>query len=62
MAILKDMPIRDSLKYIDLYGLQGVKTMYRGTFRRPPFCRAWHILVQIGATDDSYIIEKIVKI
>ncbi|MCB0802501.1 MAG: saccharopine dehydrogenase NADP-binding domain-containing protein [Flavobacteriales bacterium] len=48
---------RDSLKYIDLYGLQGVKTMYRGTFRRPPFCRAWHILVQIGATDDSYIIE-----
>ena len=48
---------RDSLKYIDLYGLQGVKTMYRGTFRRPPFCKAWHMLVQIGATDDSYIIE-----
>jgi len=48
---------RDSLKYIDLYGLQGVKTMYRGTFRRPPFCSAWHVLVQIGATDDSYTIE-----
>lgn len=48
---------RDSLKYIDLYNLQGVKTMYRGTFRRPPFCKAWHILVQIGATDDTYIIE-----
>lgn len=48
---------RDSLKYIDLYGLQGVKTMYRGTFRRPPFCKAWHVLVQIGATDDSYIVE-----
>lgn len=48
---------RDSLKYIDLYGLQGIQTMYRGTFRRPPFCKAWHVLVQIGATDDSYIIE-----
>lgn len=48
---------RDSLKYIDLYGLNGVKTMYRGTFRRPPFCKAWHMLVQIGATDDSYVIE-----
>lgn len=48
---------RDSLKYIDLYGLKDVKTMYRGTFRRPPFCRAWHVLVQIGATDDSYIVE-----
>lgn len=48
---------RDSLKYIDIYGLQGVKTMYRGTLRRPPFSKAWHILVQIGATDDSYEME-----
>lgn len=48
---------RDSLKYIDLYGLEGIKTMYRGTFRRPPFCKAWHILAQIGATDDSYVME-----
>ncbi|MCB9256700.1 MAG: saccharopine dehydrogenase NADP-binding domain-containing protein [Chitinophagales bacterium] len=48
---------RDSLKYIDIYGLQGIKTMYRGTFRRPPFCKAWHVLVQIGACDDSYIME-----
>lgn len=48
---------RDSLKYIDVYGLQGIKTMYRGTFRKPPFCKAWHVLVQIGATDDSYVME-----
>ena len=48
---------RDSLKYIDIYGLQGIKTMYRGTFRRPPFCKAWHVLVQIGATDDTYVME-----
>jgi saccharopine dehydrogenase-like NADP-dependent oxidoreductase len=48
---------RDSLKYIDIYGLQGIKTMYRGTFRKPPFCKAWHVLVQIGATDDTYVME-----
>lgn len=45
---------RDSLKYIDIYGLQDVQTMYRGTLRRPPFSKAWSILVQIGATDDSF--------
>ena len=44
---------RDSLKYMNLYGLEGIKTLYRGTFRRPGFCRAWDIFVQLGATDDS---------
>ena len=45
---------RDSLKYMDIYGLRGIKTLYRGTFRRPGFCRAWDIFVQLGATDDTY--------
>lgn len=48
---------RDSLKYIDVYGLSGIPTIYRGTLRRPGFCRAWDVFVQLGATDDSYIIE-----
>ncbi|HET6244905.1 MAG: saccharopine dehydrogenase NADP-binding domain-containing protein [Bacteroidetes bacterium] len=47
---------RDSLKYREVYGLEDVKTIYRGTFRRPGFCRAWDIFVQLGATDDSYTI------
>jgi saccharopine dehydrogenase-like NADP-dependent oxidoreductase len=47
---------RDSLKYRSTYGLQDVKTMYRGTFRRPGFSKAWNCFVQIGATDDSYIL------
>ncbi len=50
---------RDSLKYLKLYNLEGIKTMYRGTFRRPGFCRAWDIFVQIGATDDSYTMENV---
>lgn len=48
---------RDSLKYIKLYGLDDVKTMYRGTLRRVGFCKAWDILVQLGMTDDSYTME-----
>ncbi|MBE2245685.1 MAG: saccharopine dehydrogenase NADP-binding domain-containing protein [Candidatus Competibacteraceae bacterium] len=48
---------RDSLKYMKCYHLDGIKTLYRGTLRRPGFCRAWDIFVQLGATDDSYIIE-----
>lgn len=48
---------RDSLKYRTTYGLEDVKTMYRGTFRRPGFSKAWNCLVQLGATDDSYVLE-----
>ena len=48
---------RDSLKYLDIYNLRELSTIYRGTFRRPGYCRSWDIFVQIGATDDSYEIE-----
>lgn len=47
---------RDSLKYRETYGLQDVKTMYRGTFRRRGFSKAWNCFVQLGATDDSYVL------
>jgi saccharopine dehydrogenase (NADP+, L-glutamate forming) len=33
--------------------------MYRGTFRRPGFCKAWDVFIQLGATDDSYQMENI---
>ena len=48
---------RDSLKYIDLYNLEGVKTIYRGTLRRVGFSKAWDVFVQLGATDDTYEME-----
>lgn len=48
---------RDSLKYRSVYGLDDVQTMYRGTFRRPGFSKAWNCLVELGATDDSYVIS-----
>ena len=48
---------RDSLKYQSAYGLDGIATMYRGTLRRPGFCRAWDVFVKLGATDDTYALE-----
>lgn len=48
---------RDSLKYQSAYGLDQVKTLYRGTMRRVGFSRAWNMFVQLGMTDDSYTIE-----
>ncbi len=48
---------RDSLKYREVYGLSDIPTIYRGTLRRPGFCRAWNVFVKLGATDDSYVME-----
>jgi len=50
---------RDSLQYLDVYKLRGIKTLYRGTFRRPGYSMAWNIFVQLGATDDSYKMEDV---
>ncbi|HEY0046128.1 MAG TPA: saccharopine dehydrogenase C-terminal domain-containing protein [Flavobacterium sp.] len=48
---------RDSLKYRSIYGLDDILTLYRGTIRRVGFSRAWNVFVQLGMTDDSYIID-----
>ena len=48
---------RDSLTYRETYGLHNLQTMFRGTIRRPGFCEAWDIFVQLGATDDTYVME-----
>jgi saccharopine dehydrogenase (NADP+, L-glutamate forming) len=53
---------RDSLKYLDTYGLQGIKTMLRGTLRNKGYCGAWNVLVQLGCCDDSYSLEEVDKL
>ena len=50
---------RDSLAYLDVYNLRGIKTLYRGTLRRPGYCAAWDAFIQIGATDDTYEMESV---
>lgn len=48
---------RDSLKYQSVYGLDDIRTLYRGTMRRVGFSRAWQVLAALGMTDDSYTID-----
>ena len=48
---------RDSLKYRDIYGLSEIPTLLRGTLRKKGYCSAWDIFVQLGMTDDTYLID-----
>lgn len=48
---------RDSVKYKQIYGMNELPTIYRGTLRRKGFCGAWNALVQLGLTDDSFKIS-----
>ncbi len=50
-------PNRDSLKYREIYNLPDIKTLIRGTMRRPGYCEAWNVFVQLGMTDDSYTMD-----
>ncbi len=44
---------RDSISYIEVYGLKNIKTMLRGTLRQHGYCRAWNVFVKLGLTDDT---------
>jgi len=44
---------RDSISYMDVYGLKDVQTMLRGTLRQHGYCKAWNVFVQLGLTDDT---------
>ncbi|BDD12470.1 saccharopine dehydrogenase (plasmid) [Fulvitalea axinellae] len=50
---LEIYPNRDSLSYVELYGIPETKTMYRGTFRYPFWCETLHALKQLGLTIDK---------
>lgn len=44
---------RDSISYIEPYGIQKAKTVLRGTLRKPGFCKNWQQLIALGLTDAS---------
>ena len=45
---------RDSMLYREAYGLQNIRTLFRGTIRHRGFCDAWNALVRIGLTDATF--------
>jgi len=48
---------RDSLSYRKVYDLENIPTLFRGTLRRKGFCKSWNMFVQLGMTDDTYVLE-----
>ncbi len=45
---LEAYPNRNSLPYLDLYGIAGARTMFRGTYRYPGWCRTLKALAALG--------------
>lgn len=54
-GVFEIYPNRDSLSYRKTYGLEDIPTIKRGTMRRPGYCEAYNVFVQLGITDDTYI-------
>ncbi len=50
-------PNRDSLKYREMYSLNNIKTMIRGTIRKVGFSESWNMFVKLGLTNDSFKIS-----
>ena len=50
-------PNRDSLKYREIYGLNDIDTMIRGTIRKVDFPMGWNMFIKLGLTDDSFKIH-----
>lgn len=49
-------PNRNSLQYREIYGLEDIPSIFRGTMRRPGYSAAWNVFVQLGMTDDTYVL------
>jgi len=44
---------RDCLGYVPLYGLDGIRDMFRGTLRFPGWCQAMKAVIDLGLLDDT---------
>jgi saccharopine dehydrogenase (NADP+, L-glutamate forming) len=50
-------PNRDSIPYREVYGLEGIQNLKRGTLRKKGFSARWNALVQLGMTDEESPIQ-----
>ena len=44
---------RDAFPYMDLYGIQKVQSMYRGTLRNISHCESWNLFKKLGLFDQD---------
>jgi saccharopine dehydrogenase (NADP+, L-glutamate forming) len=50
---LEVYPNRDSVPYIELYGISDADSMYRGTLRYPGWCQTMKKIVELGFLNDK---------
>ncbi len=50
---------RNSIQYIEAYKIPEVKNILRGTLRYEGFCKAWNVIVNLGLTDDSILLDNL---
>lgn len=53
LGTMEAYPNRDSLGYVDVYGLQDAETMFRGTFRYQGWCQTLKKVVDLGLLDET---------
>jgi saccharopine dehydrogenase-like NADP-dependent oxidoreductase len=46
-------PNRDSIPYVETYGITSTRSMYRGTLRNRGWCDTWKKMVDLGLLDDA---------
>lgn len=51
LGVFESYPNRDSIGYVDVYGLRGIESIYRGTLRVPGHCATWTTIVHAGLLD-----------
>ncbi|MCF7797513.1 MAG: saccharopine dehydrogenase NADP-binding domain-containing protein [Lentisphaeria bacterium] len=51
--VYQTYPNRDSLSYINTYGLDGIQTMFRGTLRNANWCETMDVVKKLGFLNDA---------
>jgi saccharopine dehydrogenase-like NADP-dependent oxidoreductase len=57
LGVLSWYPNRDSLSYVDTYGLHDAQTFIRTTLRHPEFCFGWKNLIELKLTDETLMYD-----
>ena len=52
-GVFEGYPNRDSLPYMEMYGLSGLRTMFRGTLRNLGHCETFYQWVKLGLLDPA---------
>ena len=61
VGMLEAYPNRDSLSYMESFGLEDVRTMIRGTLRYPGWSETWAAIVRLGLPNENLRIPNLAE-